>query len=294
MKKYKMDLHVHTPASKCYLGPKTDDEYFEILSAASNQGIEILAITDHNTVAGYERLVQLKEDVLKKIEFLEQYQNESYRMKEEYDDMVAKRNLFENLLILPGVEITLNPGIHILVIGNHNDVDKLSDILDDTGYSKEKRGSDNDNAIDVDIVNFLKNPKLKGLIVSAPHIDSKNGIYAEMDGHYRSSVMKSDVITSFSINSDSQKENIIRMFSSNPEYKREKMPAFINCSDAHESAKVGNKYSYVEMEAKSFSELVALFDAPDGRITDTDDDRLIIIQTSHTENGLRSLKTLYF
>ena len=37
MKKYKMDLHIHTPASKCYLGPKTDDEYFEILKAAKKQ-----------------------------------------------------------------------------------------------------------------------------------------------------------------------------------------------------------------------------------------------------------------
>lgn len=275
MKKYKMDLHIHTPASKCYLGPKTDDEYFEILKAAKKQGLEIIAITDHNTIAGYERFVQLKEDVFKKMEFLELYQNESVRIKEEYDDMASKKKLFEDILILPGVEITLNPGIHILVIGNNTDVAVLSEILDDVGYIKEKRGSDNDNAIDVDIINFLKNPKLKGLIVSAPHIDSKNGIFNEMSGHYRSSVMKSEVISSFSVNSDNQKENIVKMMTSDPEYKRDKVPAFIHCSDAHESGKVGNKYSYVELEAKSFSELVSLFDAPEGKVFDTDDDRLV-------------------
>ena len=275
MKKYKMDLHIHTPASKCYLGPKNDDEYFEILKSASEQEIEIMAITDHNTIEGYKHLMQLKENVLKKIEFLEQYQNESQRMKEEYDDMISKKELFDNILILPGVEVTLNPGIHMLVIGNGENIEILSEILDDTGYDYKKRGSDNDNSIDVDVINFLKNPKLNGLIISAPHIDSKNGIYKEIDGQYRSSIMKNAIITSFSINSDTQKENIIRMFSTDPEYKRENMPAFINCSDAHESTKVGSKYSYVELELKSFDKLKELFDNPAGRITDIDDDRLI-------------------
>lgn len=275
MMKFKMDLHIHTPASKCYKGQKSDMEYFEILRSASEQNLDIIAITDHNTVAGYERLMQLKEDVNKKIGFLEAYQNESYRMKADYDDMAKKKKMFDNILILPGVEVTVNPGVHILVIGNVTDVDLLSDLLTEVGYSLEMRGSDCDNAIDIDIINFLKNPKLEGLIISAPHIDSKNGIFNEMDGHYRSSVMKNGIITSFSINSDKQKENIIRMLKTDPEYKRDKMPAFINCSDAHEASAVGNKYSFAEMKEKTYLDLASLFKCAEGEISDTDDSSIV-------------------
>ena len=45
-----MDLHLHTPASNDYLQPKAT--YLEWLQAADAKGLEIVAITDHNTVAG--------------------------------------------------------------------------------------------------------------------------------------------------------------------------------------------------------------------------------------------------
>lgn len=275
MKKYKMDLHIHTPASKCYKGAKNDDEYLKIIESAKEQGLDIIAITDHNTVYGYEHLMQLKDEIYQKINLLEIYQNESARMKEEYEDLLTIKERFENILILPGIEITLNPGIHILVIGDIGDVEILSELLDEIGYTVDKRGADNDNIIDIDIVQFLKNEKLSKLVVSAPHIDSKNGIYNEMKGHYRSAVMKSSVITSFSINSDAQKENIIRLFTTDPEYKRENLPAFINCSDAHEASMVGNKYSFVELEEKSFILLADLLRKSTDKITDTDDNRII-------------------
>lgn len=275
MKKYKMDLHIHTPASKCYKGAKNDDEYLKIIESAKEQGLDIIAITDHNTVYGYERLMQLKDEVYQKISLLEIYQNESVRMKEEFEGLLKTKERFDNILILPGVEITLNPGIHILVIGDIGNVILLSELLDEIGYTADRRGVDNDNVIDIDIVQFLKNEKLSKLIVSAPHIDSKNGIYNELSGHYRSAVMKSGVITSFSVNSDVQKENIIRLFTTDPEYKRENLPAFINCSDAHEASMVGNKYSFVELEEKTYSALANLLEKSTNKITDTDDNRII-------------------
>ena len=47
---YKMDLHLHTPASNDYEQPKAT--YLEWLQAADAKGLDIVAITDHNTVAG--------------------------------------------------------------------------------------------------------------------------------------------------------------------------------------------------------------------------------------------------
>ena len=51
---YTMDLHLHTPASDDYLQPEIG--YLDILQQAAIKGLDIIAFTDHNTVAGYRRM----------------------------------------------------------------------------------------------------------------------------------------------------------------------------------------------------------------------------------------------
>ena len=51
---YTMDLHLHTPASEDYLQPEIG--YLDILREAAKKGLDIIAFTDHNTVAGYRRM----------------------------------------------------------------------------------------------------------------------------------------------------------------------------------------------------------------------------------------------
>jgi predicted metal-dependent phosphoesterase TrpH len=50
MQWYKMDLHLHTPASADWQQPGVS--YLELLHRAELQGLDMIAITDHNTVAG--------------------------------------------------------------------------------------------------------------------------------------------------------------------------------------------------------------------------------------------------
>ena len=58
---YKADLHVHSPASKCYLKKdpqRTDDEEYELfLLNIINSDVDIIAITDHNTVKDRKSVV---------------------------------------------------------------------------------------------------------------------------------------------------------------------------------------------------------------------------------------------
>ena len=56
---FKMDLHIHTPSSKCYKKTYTsnEEEYIKILDEAFENGIGIIAITDHNTVKGYYEMM---------------------------------------------------------------------------------------------------------------------------------------------------------------------------------------------------------------------------------------------
>ena len=68
IKNYKADLHIHTPASKCYKGNKTEDEYLQIITSATKKGLDVIAITDHNSIEGYKTLIKYKEKILNDID----------------------------------------------------------------------------------------------------------------------------------------------------------------------------------------------------------------------------------
>ena len=157
---YKMDLHIHTPASKCYTGAKNDEEYFEILRSAHKQNLDIIAFTDHNTLFGYEHLFVLKNELLTKRNILSEFQDTTSQINDALNECNEKLSLFENIFIIPGVEITLNPGIHMLVLSTPENLHILSELLDSIGYTIDKRGSDSDIEINIDVKNFLQNPKL--------------------------------------------------------------------------------------------------------------------------------------
>lgn len=271
---YKMDLHIHTPASKCYLGPKNDEEYFEMLRTAHEQNLDIIAITDHNTIAGYEHLFSLKKELLDKKGILSEFKDTSVEINKVLSETDDKLSLFDDIFIIPGVEVTLNPGIHMLVLASPDNLDNLSKLLDSIGYTSDKRGSDSDIEINVDIKNFLSDTRLNDFIVIAPHIDSNKGIYNSLSGQFRGEIMRSPIIDAFSCNALSQKEKIINLFNNEKNYKRAFIPAFINCSDAHIVSDIGKKYSYIKLQTLSLQEIKKAFLSPDGNISDTSDQRL--------------------
>ena len=51
-----MDVHLHTPASSDYQQPKAS--YLDILQRAEKRGLDIISFTDHNTVAGYRKMME--------------------------------------------------------------------------------------------------------------------------------------------------------------------------------------------------------------------------------------------
>ncbi|MCA9987556.1 MAG: PHP domain-containing protein, partial [Anaerolineales bacterium] len=57
----RMDLHIHTPGSNDYQEP--DISYLDILRQAELRGLDIIAFTDHNTVAGYVAMMQQINDL---------------------------------------------------------------------------------------------------------------------------------------------------------------------------------------------------------------------------------------
>lgn len=107
MKWRSMDLHLHTPASSDYQDSSTS--YLDILQQAEAQGIEIIAFSDHNTVAGYRKLMEEIDQLslLKKLDRI---------LPDEDLKLIEYQRLLKKILVLPGFEFTATLGFHILAI----------------------------------------------------------------------------------------------------------------------------------------------------------------------------------
>ncbi len=102
-----MDLHLHTPGSSDY--QERDISYIDILRQAVLRGLDIIAFTDHNTVAGFAAMKKEIEQLLW-LEDRGRIDGEEQRLLEEY------RRLLSKVMVLPGFEFTATFGFHILGI----------------------------------------------------------------------------------------------------------------------------------------------------------------------------------
>ena len=103
----KVDLHIHTPASFDY--HVQDVSYIDILKQAHDRSLDIIAFTDHNTVAGYRAMLSEIED-LELLERLNRMDDGEKGLLQEY------RKYLSEVLVLPGFEFTATFGFHILGI----------------------------------------------------------------------------------------------------------------------------------------------------------------------------------
>ncbi len=102
-----MDLHIHTPASSDY--QEANVSCLDVLHRAEARGLEIIAIADHNTVAGYRRMQE-------EIQQLELLEGLGRLTEEEKGRLKEYRRLLKKILVLPGFEFTATFGFHILGI----------------------------------------------------------------------------------------------------------------------------------------------------------------------------------
>ncbi|HEX7587219.1 MAG TPA: RNA-binding domain-containing protein [Anaerolineae bacterium] len=104
---YRMDFHLHTPASIDY--KQQNVTYLDFLMKAEEKNLDIVAFADHNTASGYARYLEEIES-LELLERLKRLRDDESKRLAEY------RRLREKILILPGFEFTATLGFHILGI----------------------------------------------------------------------------------------------------------------------------------------------------------------------------------
>ena len=169
MQWYSIDLHLHTPASSDFQQP--DVKYLEILQRAEARGLDIIAFTDHNTVAGYRKL----QDEIHQLELLERLNR---ILPEEQNRLHEYRRLFENLLILPAFEFTATFGFHIIgLFPPETPVREIEHLLINLNIPTEQLdlGSATVGAT-TDVLTAYRMIDEAGGIVIAAHANSNNGV----------------------------------------------------------------------------------------------------------------------
>ena len=168
---HRMDLHNHTPASEDYL--EKDVTYLDILKEAERRGLDIIAFTDHNTIAGYEALFD-------EIDFLERLEQRGRLQEHEKEELEEYRRLLEKITVLPGFEFTSRFGSHTLGIfpaHGQASITKIKAVLHQLGVPYEKMNLGTTSVPGTQA--FLEAYKIiheAGGIAIAAHINSPTGV----------------------------------------------------------------------------------------------------------------------
>lgn len=140
---YKTDLHIHTPASRCFKDKSVTPEQW--VERCLEQGLDVVAVTDHNTG--------------------------------EYIDRIKGASKETSLTVFPGVEVTCGESkVHMLVIF---DKDKgtqfVEDFLLSIGIERNAFASSEAYST-LSTIELAKRVEEKGGIIIPAHIDEFNGI----------------------------------------------------------------------------------------------------------------------
>ncbi len=155
---WKFDFHAHTPASDDY-GRGTDQTILKQSSPKAwlldymRAGIDCVAITDHNTGAWVD-LVRMA------LSELESEQPEGFRP----------------IYVFPGVEISVNGGVHLLaILGCDKTTSDIDSLLGAAGFSGTKGSSDAVTTKSfTEVVDAIASAG--GILIPA-HVDEENGLF---------------------------------------------------------------------------------------------------------------------
>jgi hypothetical protein len=164
-----IDLHLHTPASADYQDPKAS--FLDILHRAEARGLDIIAFTDHNTVAGIRRM----KDEIRELEFLEKL---GRILPDEQRRLNESRRLTGKILVLPGFEFTATLGFHILgIFPPETPGRELEHLLLVLNVPRDQidAGSANVGAT-ADVLTAYRLIREAGGIAIAAHANSSNGV----------------------------------------------------------------------------------------------------------------------
>ncbi len=264
---YLMDLHLHTPASEDWRDPGVT--FLDWLRAAEAKGLDIVAMTDHNTVAGYARF-------RRELERLEWLEDVGRITPEEKDRLDAYRELLDKILVLPGFEFTAALGFHILgIFPPTKSIREIEFLLLNLKVPPDKLDA-GVTAIGgtVDVLTAYRLIREAGGIVIAAHANSSHGVMMRglgLGGQTRIAYTQDPNLHALEVTDlgSRSRSSTARFFDgSKPEYPRRMH--LIQGSDAHSLLAdpkdknrlgIGDRPTEIALEEKSFEAIKAVFES---------------------------------
>ncbi|TXK20954.1 hypothetical protein FVR03_23870 [Pontibacter qinzhouensis] len=242
---WKCDFHNHTPASTDYgKGPnqatllnRTPREW---LLDYMNAEIDCIGVTDHNSGEWIDLLKQ-------ELKLMETDQPEGYR----------------SLFIFPGVEISVNGGIHVVALLDPSKGTKeIHGLLGKVDLPLEYVGkSDHTSKKSIDEV--IESIIDAGGIAIPAHVDRPTGLFDVLGGNVtvQNLLLRENLLAIELINVNSDLPETYK------QHRKRLNLAEIVGSDSHLPAQVGAAYTWVKMEEPSIEALkLAFHDGVDGII----------------------------
>jgi len=244
----KLDLHLHTPASKCFADRAVTAE--NIVQAALSKGLDGIAITDHNSG--------------------------------EWIDQVKKAAEGTSLAVFPGVEITCMggvSGIHIIALFDiTNGTRDIESLLGNLGLKPDQYG-DTETVVQSDPLRVAAIVVERGGLVVLAHANSSKGALNDMRGQQRTDLVQYPYIqgaegTDFGDATLKQKRKRVvdLLDGTDPTYKRKL--AVYQASDnpsgnqdgQHGLAGIGTRCAYFKLDQVNIEGLAQCFADPEVRI----------------------------
>ncbi len=214
----KVDLHMHTPKSMCYSDQSVTPE--QIVDAALATGLEVIAITDHNTAEAIDEIRHI----------------------------AGKKGLF----VFPGIELSAKGGHVIAIFELDTPVARLRDFLDCLGVSREGWG-DATTMIGNGIEEVFQKIEERGGISIAAHIERWPSGFLETNEPRRVKIRihGNEYISALEITMPQNKG----LWNAGQVRGYPKKYACIQGSDAHAVDEIGRRLVYIQMEQVSLEAL---------------------------------------
>ena len=153
----KVDLHVHSPVSSDYSGDRSVTP-LEFVSEFVSKGFDIIAITDHNSGAFIDGAIEARNKI------------------------TSERG--KNITVLPGVELYVSPGIHLLAILPDGGSASISDLLSRLGLPVDQHG-DTTKLVSQSIGDISRTVYERGGLLIGAHCNSTHGVVDCLGGQTR-------------------------------------------------------------------------------------------------------------
>lgn len=260
---FAVDLHVHTPFSSCYKVKVEDTtkELMNILRRYIVDGVKIISFTDHNSIKGYKTLCEYKDRLLADLIILQEL-SLKYDLGEKIIQITEELNIFNEILVLPGIELEVNPGIHILIIFNPEiPLDRIDFLISSAGYSSDTMGQELSSYASIELLQLFDRLKDYDAIVIGAHVDSSKGIYNALEGNYRIQILRHERLNGLQYNSQKSADQINSLMIQK-EYKRNSPLAFIKASDFHGDYSQPTEKTYIKLDSINYVSLKNSFSNP--------------------------------